>query len=71
MDSLAFTEERCVTRTGLSATSATLGTLLTVTPSVAEEGGSAYYTEFKWLHEFEAKRRPEGDILFLKALMKF
>ncbi|MEZ9500849.1 transporter, partial [Vibrio lentus] len=28
-------------------------------------------TELKWLHEFETKRRVEGDTIFLKALAKF
>lgn len=27
--------------------------------------------EFKWLHEFDVKRRPEGDSLMLKLLYKF
>jgi hypothetical protein len=33
--------------------------------------GNDLIAEFKWLHEFDVERRPEGDILFLKALMKF
>ncbi len=33
--------------------------------------GNDFIAEFKWLHEFDVKRRPEGDTLFLKALVKF
>lgn len=36
-----------------------------------ELGGNDFIAEFKWLHEFSVKRRPEGDTLFLKALLKF
>ncbi len=27
--------------------------------------------ELKWLHEFDNKNRPEGDIVFLKVMYKF
>lgn len=38
---------------------------------VKQFGDAELMTEFKWVHEFDVERRPEGDILFLKALLKF
>lgn len=34
-------------------------------------GGQDVIAELKWLHEFETKKRLEGDYIWLKALMKF
>ena len=34
-------------------------------------GDTTLVAEFKWLHEFDVKRRPEGDYLYLKVLAKF
>ncbi|MEH6592382.1 MAG: transporter [Halioglobus sp.] len=34
-------------------------------------GANDFIGEFKWLHESGVKRRPEGDTLFLKLVMKF
>lgn len=34
-------------------------------------GSADFVAEFKWLHEFEVEKRPEGDTLFLKAMLKF
>lgn len=33
-------------------------------------GGNDLIAEFKWLHESHVERRPEGDILFLKVVLK-
>lgn len=32
--------------------------------------GKDLIAEFKWLHEFDVERRPEGDTLFLKVVLK-
>ncbi|OCH18955.1 MULTISPECIES: transporter [unclassified Aliivibrio] len=34
-------------------------------------GKTDILTELKWLHEFETKRRVQGDTIFLKAMAKF
>jgi hypothetical protein len=34
-------------------------------------GQGELLVEFKWLHEFDNKNRPEGDTLFLKAMLKY
>ena len=34
-------------------------------------GGTDLLAELKWLHEFETKRRVQGDTIFLKAMAKF
>lgn len=34
-------------------------------------GDNDFIAEFKWLHECSVERRPEGDTLLLKALVKF
>ena len=34
-------------------------------------GSNDFIAELKWLREFDVERRPEGDIVFLKALIKF
>lgn len=34
-------------------------------------GEADFIAEFKWLHESNVEKRPEGDILFLKAMLKF
>ena len=32
---------------------------------------SDFIAEFKWLHESGVEKRPEGDTLFLKVMLKF
>jgi hypothetical protein len=47
---------------------------LGIGPTVSWTGktfGEDFIAEFKWLHESGVKRRPEGDTLFLKAVLKF
>lgn len=34
-------------------------------------GGRDAVAELKWLHEFDVERRPRGDTIFFKALLKF
>jgi hypothetical protein len=34
-------------------------------------GGNDTIAELKWLHEFETKKRPEGNTIFLKVIYKF
>lgn len=34
-------------------------------------GNADLITEFKWLHEFDNRNRPEGDTVFLKIMAKF
>ncbi len=38
---------------------------------VTKIGGQDVIAELKWLHEFETKRRMEGDYIWFKALLKF
>ena len=38
---------------------------------VTKIGGQDVIAELKWLHEFETKRRLEGDYIWFKALLKF
>ena len=38
---------------------------------VHKAGGADILAELKWLHEFETKRRVQGDTIFLKAMAKF
>ncbi len=38
---------------------------------ITKVGGHDVIAEFKWLHEFDTRKRLEGDTLFLKVLYKF
>lgn len=38
---------------------------------ITKVAGYDLSTEIKWLHEFDNEKRPEGDTIFFKALLKF
>jgi hypothetical protein len=38
---------------------------------ITKVGGKDLLAELKWLHEFDVKRRLEGDTVFLKVIVKF
>lgn len=42
-----------------------------LTPSRSKVGGQDVMAELKWLHEFDNKKRVEGDTVFFKILAKF